>query len=74
MTHNLILKDKVGTTLGMCTRRILATYRQATRSDLDYGRRWYADGHDHVIDIARMGGISVERAAIVVAHMSPRTQ
>lgn len=38
------------------------------------GHRWYADGQATVADIADRAGIGMERAAIIVAHLSPRTR
>lgn len=41
---------------------------------INNGHRWYADGQAIVADIADRAGISVERAAVIVAHLSPRTR
>lgn len=71
--HNETLKAKAGTTLAGCVRRIVATYQLATVQQLRAGERWYADGGEIVADIAAGGGIGTERAAVVVAHLSPQT-
>lgn len=72
-THDAILRTKTATTLGMCTRRIMATFNQATPDQIEQGAGWYANGNAIVTDIADQGAITVERAAIIVAHLSPRT-
>lgn len=72
-THRQILKDKAETTFARCVRNIAETYAQATPDQVDQGARWYAEAGQTVADIADRGGISIERAAIVVAHLSPRT-
>lgn len=71
--HNLTLKTKATTTLTGCARRIVNTYRLATDEQIEQGTRWYDEAGQVVDDVAERGRISRDRAAIVVAHLSPQT-
>jgi len=71
--HDLILRSKASTTLRSTTDRIMRVLDKATAEQLDRGAQWYPDGNVTVRDLAKVGGISEERAAIVVAHLSPQT-
>lgn len=71
--HRQTLKEKAGITFDRVVRNIGDTYARATTDHVEQGLRWYPEGRQVVTDIAERGGISVERAAIVVAHLSPRT-
>lgn len=72
--HDKVLRAKTDTTLLGCARRIVATYRLATAEQVQAGSRWYAEGGKVVTKVARAGRIDRERAAVVVAHLSSRTQ
>ncbi len=71
--HDKTLKAKANTTLFGCTRRIVATYRLASAQQVKAGARWYRDGGKVVRRVAEEGNISRDRAAVVIAHLSPRT-
>jgi hypothetical protein len=71
--HDKTLKAKADTTLIGCTRRIVSTYRLATVQQVKAGAKWYAEAGRAVREVAKVGDISKDRAAIVIAHLSPRT-
>lgn len=73
MDADAVLRTKAGATLAGCTRRITATYRLATPDQVESGTRWYHEAGALVDELARTGGIERERAAVVVAHLSPQT-
>lgn len=73
MDSDTVLRSKAGTSLAACTRRIGAVYRLASADQLAAGSRWYADGARVVDQVADAGRIDRERAAVIVAHLSPRT-
>lgn len=64
---------RVGTSSRATVDRIVGTYARATATDTELGAAWYADAGQVATDLARAGGISVEHAATVLAHLSPRT-
>jgi hypothetical protein len=53
--------------------RILRTFDRATASDVEAGATWYDEAGTLAADLAARGGHSVEEAAVVIAHLSPRT-
>lgn len=65
------------TTAGLSPRRIsrniARVFATATPHELDAGQRWYPDAHALATRLADNGGLCVETAAIVLAHLSPRT-
>lgn len=70
-THDQTCRRVFGVTLETVVRRILATFDRATAADLESGARWY----DEAGDLATALGATVgrEHAAVVIAHLSPRT-
>ena len=52
--------------------RIVRTFDRATASDVERGARWYGDAEAIAASLAPMAG-SLEHAAAVIAHLSPRT-
>jgi hypothetical protein len=64
---------RIGTSTRACVDRIVCTYLEATTEQVAEGAAWYADAHGVALDLARTGGISVEHAATVISHLSPRT-
>jgi hypothetical protein len=68
-----VLRSKAGATLAGCTRRIVATYALATPEQINAATRWYVNGADVVAELAETGNIDRERAAVVIAHLSPQT-
>lgn len=71
--HDKVLKSKAGATLLGCTDRIVRVFKQATPLQVEQGTTWYHDGEVIAHDLARKAKIEVERAAIVIAHLSPQT-
>lgn len=65
------------TAAGLSPRRIARNIAQvfaaATPHDLEAGRRWYPDACALATQLATEGEVAVETAAIVLAHLSPRT-
>lgn len=55
------------------TRRILAVFDKATKADVEAGAQWYHEAQELAINLARNDGQSVEHAAAVISHLSPRT-
>ncbi|NNH73793.1 hypothetical protein HLB23_28730 [Nocardia uniformis] len=55
------------------TRNIARVFAAATPHDLDAGRRWYPDAFAVATQLSSEGEVAVEAAAIVLAHLSPRT-
>lgn len=53
--------------------RILKVWQRATPSDVEAGARWYADGGLLLSVLVDNGAPSMEHAAAVVSHLSPRT-
>lgn len=54
-------------------RNIARVFATATPHDLDAGRRWYPDACTLATQLATEADVAVETAAIVLAHLSPRT-
>lgn len=50
---------------------ILATYAGATDSEREHGADWYREAHQLAVDLSERHGITVERAAGVIAVLSP---
>jgi hypothetical protein len=71
--HDTTLRNKATATLAGCTRRIVTTYGLATEEQVEQGAQWYGEGGRVVDEIAELGGISRDTAAVVVAHLSPQT-
>ena len=61
-----------GTTLRATVARILRTFDRATAADIERGARWYADAEIIAATLAPRFG-SLDAAAAVIAHLSPRT-
>lgn len=64
---------RIGTSTRATVDRIVRTYRDATPSDCEAGVRWYGDAELTATELARAGRTTVETAAAVIAHLSPRT-
>lgn len=54
------------------TGNVLDVYARASRSDVEYGRSWYADARRIVDGIADWSGAEPERVAAALAALSPR--
>lgn len=73
MSHDQTTRDVFGVTLETITRRILRTFDRATASDVESGARWYDDAGALASTLSGHVDGSVERAASVIAALSPRT-
>ncbi len=73
-SHDQRLVNAADTTMAETINRIVATFRQATPSDIEAGATWYANGEILVGDLAKNSAYSRETVAAVIAHLSPRTQ
>lgn len=71
--NNDILRAKAGTTMRTAVDRITRTYELANADQVQAGAGWYDHGNKVVADLARKGRISKDRAAVVIAHLSPQT-
>lgn len=72
MSHTAALNRAGLPTLETLTRRILKVWARAAASDIESGARWYDDAGELASSLAPAAG-SRERAAVVIAHLSPRT-
>ena len=70
-THNETMRRVFGVSLETVVRRILRVWDRASVSDVEAGARWY----DEAGDLATSLGATVgrEHAAVIIAHLSPRT-
>jgi hypothetical protein len=72
-SKNEIAVKVFGVNYETIVRRILATFDQATPSDIEAGATWYDEAHDIAADLAGRHGLSLEQSASVIAALSPRT-
>lgn len=71
MTHTESL-DKLGLTTRDVTRNILRVFADRTDDDHAKGLVWYREAQGLAEQIASDRGISVNHAAVMIAHLSPR--
>lgn len=72
--HDKIMRAKTSRTLRSAVDRILRTWDRATPTIVGQGHDWYSDAHAVAVDLAHQGNITLEHAAAVIAHLSPRTR
>lgn len=74
MSHDTTAREIYGITLETIVARILRTFDRATASDLEAGARWYDEAGSLAANMAaaHFDG-NIERAASVLAALSPRT-
>lgn len=72
-THDSTTRRVFGVSHETIVKRILRTFDSATASDLEAGARWYPRAGQLASDLAAAGVVSTELAAIVISHLSPRT-
>jgi hypothetical protein len=78
MSHDTAARTVFGVSLETITRRILRTFDRASKADVESGARWYEEA-GHLADALSgysdwyEGFISTDQAAVIIAHMSPRT-
>lgn len=73
MSRDTIARTVFGVTYETIIRRILATFDRATASDLESGARWYDEAGSLAASLSVHVDGSLERAASVIAALSPRT-
>lgn len=71
LTSNNVLKNN-RTSRAAVIRRILDAWNRATDSDKEAGAVWYREANAHCVALTAYGW-SMEQAAAVLAHLSPRT-
>lgn len=73
MSHDTFARKAFGVSLETITRRILVTFDRATPADLEAGATWYVEARELAATLSPNTGNDVERAASVIAALSPRT-
>lgn len=71
--HDQVLREKAAVSLRSTTDRIHRVFSLATPVQIENGKHWYRHGNEIVRDLADKANISPERAAVVIAHLSPQT-
>lgn len=64
----------LGTSTAAVVNRIVAVWNTADDSARSAGTAWYPTAFEHATTIANNAGISVENAAAVISHLSPKTR
>lgn len=72
MSHDTVSRSVFGVTHRTIVARILRAFDRATASDLEAGARWYDEAGELATELST-GDVSRAHAAVVIAHMSPRT-
>ena len=72
MSHDSTARKVFGVSHQTIVRRILATFDRATAADVEAGATWYGEAQTLAADLAEHVG-DVERAACLIAALSPRT-
>jgi hypothetical protein len=72
MSHSKALAKLEVSSVETITRRILKVWARATPADIESGSRWYAEAGELARELGPAAG-SVEHAATVIAHLSPRS-
>lgn len=80
MSHDNTSRRVFGVQLETLVRRILKTFDAATPADVEAGSRWYSEAGKVAANLAWLGretqdrdDFTVEHAAAIIAHHSPRT-
>jgi hypothetical protein len=64
--------EKLGTSREEAARRIQAVWERANAEQLAQGREWYGHALAVAVELSEEGGVTLEQAAVVIAHLSPR--
>jgi hypothetical protein len=72
MSHTTALKKAGLPTVETLVRRILRVWANATPADIEAGATWYAEANALAAELADRAG-SIEHAAAVISHLSPRS-
>lgn len=73
MTHTEALA-RIGLTMNQVRRNIHEVYNVRTSQDMHDGMHWYDEANELALGIATNTGKSVDHAAVMIAHLSPRTK
>ncbi len=73
MSRDAAARRIFGVTVDTLASRIVRTFDAATASDIESGARWYPLAGELASDLARESGYSVDVAAAVISHLSPRS-
>lgn len=73
LSHDATIRKIYGVTLETVVARILRTFDSATASDLESGAQWYPNANALASNLGRNSGHGTDHAAVVIAHLSPRT-
>lgn len=65
---------KVDMTTRQASDMIIARWHEATLEQVTAGRMWYGYAFELATEMSKVANISIERAAIIIAHLSPRVQ
>jgi hypothetical protein len=65
---------KIGLTMTEVRRNIRAVYGQALPHEVMAGLHWYDEAQGIAREISEMTGKSLDHAAVMIAHLSPRTK
>jgi len=67
-----VLKAQIGISTDQVIANILATWMDATDANREDGAQWYLLNQQALEEMANGNGVSLEAAAAVTAHLSPR--
>lgn len=70
MGHDDVLRKNFGVSQRTVVDRIMRVYARASEDDVLEGKAWYADAQGLARELAELANVSVERSAIVIAHLS----
>lgn len=73
MSHDEAIRKAFGVSLETVVRRILRTFDRATAHDIEAGARWYDEAGELAAELSNGQDVTVAHAAVVIAHLSPRT-
>ena len=78
MSHDTLSRSVFGVSYETLIRRIVRTFDRASKSDVESGARWYDEAGQLAADLSGYSAwldadVSVAQAAVVIAHLSPRT-
>lgn len=72
MSHDTVARSVFGVSHRTIVERIVRTFDRATSADIEAGARWYDEAGELAAELSG-GEVSRAHAAVVIAHMSPRT-
>lgn len=73
LTHDEVMRARVGISLDTAVSNILATWERCTPAMIEAGATWYGDTERLVDTMSSVTGHSRVACAVTLAHLSPRT-